>query len=77
MYSWYFNNILNHQPVRDVQLVIQQYTELTAGYSQLAVWSALYLITSQVQMYSWLFNSTMYIELPVSTQCTFSNSAIY
>ena len=46
MYRWLFNSKLNYQPVSNVQLVIQQYIELPAGYSQLAVYSAVYSISS-------------------------------
>ena len=57
MYSRFFNYILNYQTVPNIQLVIEQYSELPAGYSQLAVYLAVYSINSQVRMYRWLFNS--------------------
>ena len=71
----------------NVQLVIQQYIELPAGDSQLAVYSAEYSITSQVRLYSWEFNSILnhqpvlyvqlviqqYIELPAG----YSQLAVY
>ena len=71
--------------------IIQQYIELPAGYSKLAVYSAVYSITSQVRMYSCKFNSTLnyqpvpkvqlviqqYIELPAVNIQLAVYSAVY
>ena len=49
----------------NVQLNSQQYIQRPAGYSQLAVYLAVYSITSRVQMYSWQYNSILnYQSLP-------------
>ena len=75
----------------NVQLDIQQYINLPAVNIQLAVYSAVYSITSQIRMYSYLFNCILnyqpvpntqlviqqYIELPAVNIQLAVYSAVY
>ena len=72
MSSWLFNSILNYQPESNLQLIIQQYSQLPAvqlviqQYIELPTraqctsgYSAVYSITSQIRIHSLLFNSIL------------------
>ena len=76
-----------YQPEPNVRLAFQQYIQLPAVYSQLAVYSVVYSMTSQIRIHSWSFNSIFnywpesnvqlviqqYIQLPV----VYSQLAVY